>query len=289
MRLLISLLLLAMTSSYSFASPYDDDVLFGCFFNNQKEPKEAVVLRHGDTVTYMYGKQDPDGEGGVIPEITIKKNISQLTQAWHNNSAEGASLYELNIPNGKYAYNIGYMSKDGKTSGDVGVYKNGQYVSTLSCTNVWENNLSNQELMKGIPDADSNESTSSDSAQQGSDQSPQQTQQVPIKIQIQDVPYDIKTNLSADHRVTRHIYVYSLVDSIIINGLSIDRGSCYKRDFKPTTIAYGKRLDFPFVMSSAVAYANTNWNWTTVDSQYSKCMWSEIVVNTNKGDFIFNN
>jgi hypothetical protein len=289
MRLLISLLLLAMTSSYSFASPYDDDVLFGCFFNNQKEPKEVVVLRSGNDITYMYGKQDPSGEDGVIPEITIKKNISQLTQAQHNNSAEGGSLYELNIPNGKYAYNIGYMSKDGKPSGDIGIYKNGQYISTLSCTDVWENNLNNQEMMKGIPNDDGTENTPSNSIQQSTTQSSQQTQSVPIKIQIQDVPYDIKTNLSADHRVTRHIYVYSLIDSIAITGLSVDRGSCYKRNFNPNTIAYGKRLDFPFVISSAVAYANTGWNWTSINSQYSKCMWSEIVVNTSNGDFTFTN
>lgn len=154
MRIIISILLLALTSSYSYASPYDDDVLFGCFFNNQKEPKEVVVLRHGDTITYMYGKQDPNGEGGVIPEITIKKTASQLTKEWHNHSAISTELRTLNIPNGKYVYSVNYMSQEGKESGDVTISKNGKYLTTLKCSDVWEMNLSNADLMKGIPDTE---------------------------------------------------------------------------------------------------------------------------------------
>lgn len=176
------------------------------------------------------------------------------------------------------------MSQKGKDSGDIKVLKNGEAVTTLKCSDVWEINLSNDDLMKGIPDTDGNESTPSNSAQKSNTQL---SQQVPIKMQIQDVPYDMKTNLSCDHKMTRHIY--GLVDSIIITGLSVDRGSSYKGNFKPNTIAYGKRLDFPFVISSSTAYANNGWNWYTTNTKYSKCMWSEIVVNTNKGDLIFNN
>jgi len=154
MQLMISLLLLAMSSSYAIASPYNNDVLFGCFFNNQKEPKEAVVLRHGDTVTYMYGKQDPDGEGGVIPEITIKKTANQLTKEWHNHRAISTELRTLNIPNGQYVYSVNYMSQEGKGSGDVTVSKSGKYLTTLKCSDVWEMNLSNDALMDGIPDAE---------------------------------------------------------------------------------------------------------------------------------------
>ncbi|MEN3752089.1 hypothetical protein ABC733_03415 [Mangrovibacter sp. SLW1] len=151
MRFLLFVLFFTLGSSCATASPYSDDVLFGCFFNSQKVPKEAVVLRSSDTVTYLYGKQ---GDNGVIPEITVRKNVSQLTQSWHNSRSEGVSLYELSIPNGQYAYNIGYTSKGGKTSGDIGIYKNGEYVSSLTCTDVWENNLDSRELMQGIPDAD---------------------------------------------------------------------------------------------------------------------------------------
>ncbi|MCS2153247.1 hypothetical protein MUU49_11795 [Scandinavium goeteborgense] len=154
MRLLISFLLLALTSSYASASPYDDDVLFGCFFNNQKEPKEVVVLRSGNDITYMYGKQDPSGEGGVIPEITIKKTASQLTKEWHNHSASRTELRTLNITNGRYVYSVNYMSQEGEESGDVTVSKGEQYLTTLKCTDVWEMNLSNADLMKGISDAE---------------------------------------------------------------------------------------------------------------------------------------
>jgi ABC-type Fe3+-hydroxamate transport system substrate-binding protein len=154
MRLLISLLLLALSSSYTFASPYDDDVLFGCFFNHQKVPKEVVVLRNGNDITYMYGKQNPDGEGGVIPEITIKKTASQLTKEWRNHSAISTELRTLNIPNGQYVYSVNYMSQEGKESGDVAVSKSGKYLTTLKCSDVWEMNLSNDALMKGIPDVE---------------------------------------------------------------------------------------------------------------------------------------
>jgi hypothetical protein len=291
MRILISLLLLALTSSYAFASPYDDDVLFGCFFNNQKVPKEAVVLRSGDTITYMYGKQDPTGEGGVIPEITIQKNVNELTQAWHNHRAEGTSLNELNIPNGKYTYNVGYLNKEGKISGDIGIYKNGKWVSSLECSDVWESNLGDPTLMKGIPDVEDVASTTSETKQQSNAKSSQQAQmpqQTPVKIQIQDIPYDYKGNVSAEHKVYRHVYVYSLLDNVTITGLSIDRGSCYTWNIKPTTIAYGKRYDFHLAISNQVAYANAGWNWVEANDRFGRCMWSEIEVKTNSGNFTFN-
>jgi hypothetical protein len=280
-----------LTTSYAFASPYDDDVLFGCFFNNQKEPKEVVVLRSGDTITYMYGKQDPTGEGGVIPEITVKKSASQLTKNWEINRSEGFTLSELNIPNGNYSYNVGFINKEGKESGYIGIYKDGKWVSSLECTDVWENHLDNDDMMKGIPDAENGNASPSDTVQQSDAQQNQQhqpPQQPPVKVELLDVPFDLKATESAMHKVTRHIYVYSLVDSVTITGLSVDRGSCYKWDINPDTIKYGKRLDFHLPMSDARAYANTNWNWTTGYSEYSKCLWSEIEVKTNLGNYTFN-
>ncbi|EFB4472165.1 hypothetical protein C0P33_004977 [Escherichia coli] len=291
---LSSLLLLALTSSCAFASPYDDDVLFGCFFNNQKEPKEVVVLRSGDTITYMYGKQDPNGEGGVIPEITVKKSASQLTKNWESNRSEGFTLYELNIPNGNYAYNVGYLDKEGKVSGSIGIYKDGKWVSSLECSNVWESHLGDPALMKDIPDVNNDATVSSDSAQQSEVQPSQQTQQsqspqqVPVKIQIEDVPRDYKWETTAEHKVTRHIYVYSLENSITIVGLSIDRGSCYSWNAKPVALTYGKRYDFNLPISYQVAYSSMGWSWIEKEQRFSKCLWSEVEVKTNMGNYTFN-
>ncbi|ELN2577996.1 hypothetical protein RY966_003748 [Enterobacter kobei] len=295
MKILISILLLALTSSYAFASPYDDDVLFGCFFNNKKEPKEVVVLRNGDTITYMYGKQDPSGESGVIPEITIKKSARELTKNWESNRSEGFTLHELNIPNGKYAYNVGYLNKEGKVSGSVGIYKDGKWVSSLDCSDVWENHLDNDDMMKGIPDAENGNVGASDTAQQSDTQSSQQspqlqsTQQVPIKVELKDIPYDYRGKSSAEHKIYRHVYVYSIVDNVTVTGLSVDRGSCYTWNIKPTTLTYGKRYDFYLSISNQVAYGGAaGWNWVEANDRFGQCMWSEIEVKTNVGNYTFN-
>ncbi|EJM1766620.1 hypothetical protein AB5T01_002870 [Escherichia albertii] len=100
----------------------------------------------------LYGKQESSGEGSVIPEITVKKSTSQLTKNWESNRSEGFTLYELNIPNGNYAYNVGYLDKEGKVSGSIGIYKDGKWVSSLECSNVWERYLGDPALMKDIPD-----------------------------------------------------------------------------------------------------------------------------------------
>ena len=58
------------------ASPYGDlDVLFGCIIKG-KTTKEVAVLRNNNKVTYLFGKSDITGGGGVIPEITLVKNVS---------------------------------------------------------------------------------------------------------------------------------------------------------------------------------------------------------------------
>lgn len=80
------------------ASPYrDSDVLFGCVIKG-KTTKEVAVLRNKNEVTYIFGKSDINGSCGVIPEITLVKNVSQLSQAWNYSRAEGVSIHTLNIP-----------------------------------------------------------------------------------------------------------------------------------------------------------------------------------------------
>ena len=47
---------------------------------------------------------------------------------------------------------MGYLDKEGKVSGSIGIYKDGKWVSSLECSNVWERYLGDPALMKDIPD-----------------------------------------------------------------------------------------------------------------------------------------
>ncbi|HHJ4163745.1 TPA: hypothetical protein ACQJJV_003303, partial [Raoultella ornithinolytica] len=97
------------------ASPYgDSDVLFGCVIKG-KTTKEVAVLRNNNEVAYLFGKSDINGDGGVIPEITLVKNVSQLSQAWNYSRAEGVSIHTLNIPENEYTYSVSYID-DGKNT-----------------------------------------------------------------------------------------------------------------------------------------------------------------------------
>lgn len=97
-----------------------------------------------------------------------------------------------------------------------------------------------------------------------------------------------KGNSSAEHKIYRHVYVYALMDNVTITGLSIDRGSCYAWNIKPTTLKYGKREVFYLLYSAQVAYANAGWNWIELNNTYAKCMWSEVEVKTDMGNYTFN-
>ena len=52
------------------------------------------MLRNNNEVAYLFGKSDINGDGGVIPEITLVKNVSQLSQAWNYSRAEGDTYIE---------------------------------------------------------------------------------------------------------------------------------------------------------------------------------------------------
>ena len=96
------------------ASPYgDSDILFGCVIKG-KTTKEVAVLRNNNEVTYLFGKSDINGSGGVIPEITLVKNVSQLSQAWNYSRAEGVSIHTLNIPENEYTYSVSYIPEGKK-------------------------------------------------------------------------------------------------------------------------------------------------------------------------------
>ncbi|SPY76743.1 hypothetical protein [Providencia rustigianii] len=202
-----------------------------------------------------------------------------MKKSFNYSSAEGVSLNTLEIPNGDYVYNISLVDDGENKVGEINVLKNGDAIKNIKCDSVWQSNLDNENLMIEIPDADGN--TSKNEANSISPSTPV------VKIQVTDIPYNQKTKNTATHRMTRHVYVYSLVDNVTINGVNIDRGNCYSWNIKPTNLTYGKSLDFELIVSSKVAYANSGWNWMELNNQYSKCMWGEVEVNTNMGNFTF--
>ncbi|QLS53418.1 hypothetical protein HV314_04310 [Citrobacter sp. RHBSTW-00887] len=269
------------------ASPYgDSDVLFGCFIKG-KTTKEVAVLRNNNEITYLFGKSDINGGGGVIPEITLVKNVSQLSQSWNYSRAEGVSIHTLNIPENEYTYSISYIDDGKNTDGEITILKQGKEISTIKCDDIWEQHLGDSNMMHGIPDEHSdniNEYVSNKSNSK-SEKIPSQS---PVKIKIEDTTYNFKGNVSAEHTIRRHVYVYGLKDSVTITGLSIDRGSCYRWNTRPVTLGYGKGTDFSLVISQKVAYANSGWNWIEMNNQYSKCMWSEVEVKTDMGNYTFN-
>ncbi len=73
------------------------------------------------------------------------------------------------------------------------------------------------------------DTTPPDPVPQNDEQPSQPSQGIPVKVEIQDIPCDFKTQTSANHSVKRHVYVYSLIDNITINRISVVRGSCYQK------------------------------------------------------------
>lgn len=292
---IIGCMSLLMVSGSVLASPYGDaDVLFGCIIKG-KANKEAVVLRNGDDITYMFGKSDPEGEGDMKPDISVTKKAGELNKSWNYSSAEGVSLYSLKIPNGKYSYEVSYSDTGKEKEGNITVFKNDEYVTSIKCTDLWEQHLNDDGLMKGIPDENGNVDDSQDNVTSDSQSNSQNNSQVeeslqnpPVKVQMKDIPYELKANTTAQYTVKRHVYVYSIQDSVTITGISIDRGSCYNSNFKPSKLSYGKKLDFGFFIKDKRAYANSGWNWIDLKTKYSDCMWSEVEVKTDKGNYTFN-
>jgi len=88
----------------------------------------------------------------VIPEITLVKNVSQLSQAWNYSRAEGVSIHTLNIPENEYTYSVSYIDDGKNTDGEITVLKQGKEISTIKCDDVWEQHLGDSNMMHGIPD-----------------------------------------------------------------------------------------------------------------------------------------
>ncbi|HAV0412892.1 TPA: hypothetical protein JFW75_004707 [Salmonella enterica] len=282
------------TSAYANAGD-----LFTCKLPGNKV---ASVSINGAQIYYSYGKI------GAQPDVQLDR-----TQAWFmGNQHYAGANYQLTFRVQKDNYNYVLYSQNYGDKLDEGlvVYNGSKILFNKKCTesakvddSVWSTqpaDLGMQDEIDKMSDfitsLDNNSNAAAPDAEDNSTQQTEQTQSVqspangqsPIKVVMQDVPNDYKGPNKAEHNVTRHIYVYSLVDNVIINGLTIDRGNCYKWDIKPYTIAYGKRADFYLQTVEAVAYANANWTWIGGNTQYGKCMWSEVVVKTNMGEYTFN-
>lgn len=270
--------------------------------------KVASVSIDGSQVYYSYGKE------GAQPDVQLDR-----THNWFmgNNHYAGAN-YQLTfrVQKGNYSYVLYSQNYGDKLDEGLVAYNGTKVLFNKKCTetakvddSVWNAQPADFGMQTEIDQtsdfiskldtggATSFHDTTTDNSDNNqptddnnqSNQISADTSKVPVKVQIQDVPYDWKSEDFAKHTVTRHIYVYSLVDSITITGLSVDRGSCYDwNNIKPYTAAYGKRADFYLPMSESNAAANAGWNWYGGPTKYGKCMWSEIVVNTNQGNYTFN-
>lgn len=147
-------------------------------------------MRNDNDVTYLFGKSDIN-EGGVIPETTLVKNVSQLSQAWNYSRAEGVSIHTLNIPENEYTYSVSYIDDGKNTDGEITVLKQGKEISTIKCDDVWEQHLGDSNMMHGIPDEHSDNINEHESNKSNSE-SEKIPSQSPVKIKIKDSTYNFK-------------------------------------------------------------------------------------------------
>ena len=278
---------------FTFTGTASASTIFSCDLSNKHNVSIDSSNQLG--LAYDYGKV-----GATKSDLTLDNKSASFGDYMGPNW----EYKYFRFARGDYSYVV--YDRDGRTQG-LAVYQGNKLLMNKKCTGNIEYEetdyaaASNQikhdpddNVLDFMPEDTSppsdNSTSSQDQQQESQTQQTQQTQQLeqpPVKVQIQDIPHDFRGEISATHSVERHIYVYSLVDSIAINGVSIDRGSCYEWNIKPYVTTYGKRADFHVPITSAVAYANTGWNWITSNGKYSQCLWSEILVKTNKGDFKF--
>lgn len=296
---IITFLTIAVLSASTYANAGN---LFACNLPNNKVASVSIDCAQ---IYYSYGKE------GAQPDVQLDR-----TQKWYmgNNHYAGAN-YQLTfrIQKGNYNYVLYSQNYGDKLDEGLVAYNGTKVLFNKKCTeaakvddSVWSAQpadfgmqaetdqtsdiIGQLDQKNKVPTSDEPaDNTQSPVDNSQSNKNLTDASKVPVKIQIQDVPYDWKSEDFAKHNVTRHIYVYSLVDSITITGLSVDRGSCYDwNNIKPYIAVYGKRADFYLPISESNAAANAGWNWYGGPTKYGKCMWSEIVVKTNMGDYTFN-
>ena len=274
--ILTGLMLISCTSAMAA-----DTTVMQCQLTNGRDVK---VAWNGENLTYVYGKPGKQSE----LELPNNPNDFYTMTYGHPSFASGEGVY-YRFTSGKYDY-VTYFSESGQgTVSNLGIFKDKKLIKQIKCKDYFHTQLSNiyqvvnekintdtddadDWIVNEDGDAESLSNTQSDQSNNLSSQHPTSST-APIKIQIQDIPYDYRGENKAEHNVTRHIYIYSLVDSITVSGLSLDRGSCYSWIGKPLTIAYGKRVDFPLPIDSQIAYANNGWAWfPSPGKKYNQCM-----------------
>ena len=274
-----------------------DTTVMSCELQNGRT---VNVSWNGQNVSYQYGKESGN------PEIALSnKPNNNTTHFGHLSFAQGEASY-YRFTNGNYDYVTYYSELNSGDVSNLGIFKDQKLIKQIKCKETYHTQLESMYKVvsdKVLQDSDDetdnwmvneDDSSPSDSNAQNDpgNNSPSTAVEPssisPVKIQLQDIPSDFRGQTSATHVVNRHIYVYSLVDSLTISEVSIDRGSCHRWDAKPVTIAYGKRLDLFLLLDSQYAYANTGWAWyPSPGKKYNQCMWSEVIVKTNKGDWTF--
>lgn len=255
--------------------------------------REVNIQWDGSALSYSYGKP------GVKPELTLSGDKAHFG---HESYASSEGAY-YRFTSGNYDYVTYFSETNQGTISNLGIFKDEKLIKEIKCKDYFHSQLSSlyQPVSAAIPVDDGtvdwsvnegeNSSTNippSDNAAAEQPQEQQTASSSPVQIKVYDHTSNQSYSTSQTHTVTRHVKIFSLVGSVTITGINIDRGSCYSWKGKPITITYGKSSDTSLVMDAQVNYANVG-SWVQYPGKrYNNCMWSEVEVTTDKGNWTFN-
>lgn len=118
--------LVMLVSLFLTSTAHADTVLFACTAN---KGKIINVLASGNHYQYSYG-------GTGKPELVIKAPKNKVIYTPWNGMGSFMSD-SLTFKNGQYSYEVfaGVDKNSHKQSAGVHVYRNGEYVNSVNCTN----------------------------------------------------------------------------------------------------------------------------------------------------------
>lgn len=126
--LFISFLATMTLSSSAFAAcNNDDETLFRCTTNNNKQIEVCDTKK---TINYSFGKLNKK------PELSVSVPRDQAT-TWQWHGVGRYMSYSVSIPNGDYKYRVFWgvdrLSDNHEESAGVDVEKNGKLLATVNC------------------------------------------------------------------------------------------------------------------------------------------------------------
>lgn len=125
--LFISLLATMTLSTSTFAACNDDETLFRCKTDNNKQIEVCDAKK---TIDYSFGKLNKK------PELSISVPRDQAT-TWQWHGVGRYMSYAVNIPNGDYIYRVFWavdrLSENQEEKAGVHVEKNEKLLATVNC------------------------------------------------------------------------------------------------------------------------------------------------------------